>query len=114
MRLLFLLILLLPSSLFSQVKALMPVVVKDASGKAVTNLKLTDFQVSGPKTSKVTDVSLVPAEASEPNENTSSVTVLFDASNIPTNRSQLNIREIRGFLGDVASRRLAVTFLVNT
>ncbi|MFZ0315195.1 MAG: hypothetical protein WAL85_21020 [Candidatus Korobacteraceae bacterium] len=49
MRRLLLLLLLLPLPLISQVKILMPVVVKDAAGKPVTDLKLSDFQVSGPK-----------------------------------------------------------------
>ncbi len=48
-RVLIFVLLILPSTLLCQVKILMPVVVKDAGGTPVTDLKESDFHVSGPK-----------------------------------------------------------------
>ena len=44
----------------SQVKILMPVVVKDAAGKSSTDLKISDFSVSGPKDVSIDRMWLVP------------------------------------------------------
>ena len=114
MRSLLLLLLLLPSSLSTDIKILVPVVVKDTAGHAVTDLKVSDFQVSGPKSNKVLDMSLIPAGTSREDKKTQPLFVIYDAANIATNSAQLNIRDVRHFLSEVASRGLAVTFLVNT
>jgi VWFA-related protein len=114
MRSLFLLLLLLPSSLSTDIKILVPVVVKDSAGNAVTDLKVSDFQVSGPKSSRVVDMSLVSAETSRDDKKTQPLFVIYDAANIPTSSTQLNIRDMRDFLSEVASHSLPITFLVNT
>lgn len=114
MRQLLLLLVLLPSSLASQVKILMPVVVKDASGKAVTDVKLEDFQVSGPKGIRVGDSFLVLPQTATKDDSRTAVVVIYDAVNIPTRTFELNVRDLREFLGQVASGQLPVTLLINT
>ncbi len=110
MRILFLLLLFLPSLLSAQVKILMPVVVKDAFGKAVTDLKESDFQVSGPRNTRVSEVSIVSPD----DDSKRTIVMLYDAVNIPTNSFESNVRDLREFLAQVANRRLPVTVLVNT
>lgn len=114
MRRLLFCLLLLPLPLVSQVKILMPVVVKDAAGKPVTDLKASDFQVSGPKNVRVEDVSLVQPHTVSKDDSRPSAAVIYDAANLRTNEYESNVKELRDFLRDVASRRLPVTLLVNT
>jgi hypothetical protein len=114
MRQFIVLLLLLPLPLVSQVKILMPVVVKDASGKAVTDLKISDFQVSGPKNVSVDKMWLVqPATVSEQDTRTPMV-VLYDAANIFDRYPDLTIKWLRSFLAQVAEHLLPITFYVNT
>ncbi|HTZ89199.1 MAG TPA: VWA domain-containing protein [Alloacidobacterium sp.] len=126
MRRLIVFLLLLPLPLVSQVKILMPVVVKDASGKAVTDLQQSDFQVSGPKNVSVDKVWLVQPQTVSENDPRVPVVVLYDAANIPTRipggnpkEAPTNIAEweaaaLRSFLEQIADHRLPVTLLVNT
>ncbi len=113
MRTLLLSVLLLPSLLFAQVKILMPVVVKDAAGKAVTDLKDSDFKV-GNKNIRVASVSLIDPQALSNDDARSSVVMIYDAANMPTTTFDLNVSDLRDFLSEIAHRRLAVTLLVNT
>jgi VWFA-related protein len=114
MRTLLLFLLLLPWSLFAQVKILMPVVVKDTAGKAAADLKESDFKVSGPKNVRVAELALVSPQTVMQDDSRSPIVMIYDAANIPTDSSRLNVRDLRDFLGQVASRQLPVTLLVNT
>lgn len=114
MRRLLLFLLLLPLSLVSQVKILMPVVVKDASGKAVTDLKASDFPISRPKNIRLADMSLVSPQSVADADTRNAVVVIYDAANLRTNAHELNVQELRNFLREVADHRLPVTLLVNT
>jgi hypothetical protein len=108
MRTLLLFVLLLPTSLFAQVKILMPVVVKDTAGNGVTDLKESDFKVSGPKNVRLDRMWLVPAEPiSNGNEGTS-VVMLFDLANA---RGDVPSQDL---LERIAEKRMSVTILVNT
>lgn len=51
-----------PLPLVSQVKILMPVVVKNAAGNPVTDLTLSDFSASGPKYIRIDRMWLVPPQ----------------------------------------------------
>jgi len=114
MRRLFLFLLLLSVPLVSQVKILMPVVVKDAGGKPVTDLKESDFQVSGPKNIRVQDMLLVQPQTVTKDDTRASVVIIYDAVNLRTNEHELNVKELRDFLREVADKKLPVTLLVNT
>lgn len=114
MRRLIVFLLLLPLPVVSQVKILMPVLVKDAAGKPVTDLKVSDFEVSGPRNIRVQDMSLVEPQTVTKDDPRASVVVVYDAVNIPTSFFEANVRELRDFLREVANRRLPVTLLVNT
>ena len=113
MRRLLVLLLLLPLPLLSQVKILMPVVVKDASGKPVTDLKLLDFQVSGPKNISIDQMWLVPPQTVSGQDKSVPVTVLYDAADAATNLD-ITAKWIRAFLGEVAEHRAPVTFYTYT
>ncbi len=114
MRRLIVFLCLLPLPLSSQVKILMPVVVKDAAGKPVTDLKVSDFEVSGPKNIRVQDTSLIQPQTVTKEDSKASVVVVYDAANIPTSFFEVNVRALRDFLREVADRRVPVTLLVNT
>jgi hypothetical protein len=114
MRTWLLLLFLLPSYLVSQVKILMPVVVKDSAGKSVTDLKAADFQVTGPKNISIVDLSVISPQTVSSTDPKASVVMIYDAVNIPTNTFDRNVGDLREFLADVASHRLPVTLLVNT
>lgn len=114
MRILLTLFLLLGSSVYAQVKILMPVVVKDAAGKAVTDLKQSDFTVSGPKHVRVIDMSLIAPATVARDDARPSIIMLYDAANIVGLGHERNVQEIRDFLSQVANHRLPVTLLVNT
>src|SRR5580704_2060902 len=113
MRRLLLLLLLLPVSLVSQVKILMPVVVKNAQGQAVTDLKLSDFEVSGPKNVRIDEIWLVPPEIVSKGDPRTPVVVLYDAANATNPYPDLRTKWLRAFLGSVAEHRLPVTFYIN-
>jgi VWFA-related protein len=106
--------LLLPATLASQVKILMPVVVKDAAGKPVIDLKIPDFHVSGPKNIRVAGIALVSPQGAATEGLMAPVTVIYDAANIATDSFELDVQHLREFLGEVANRRLPVTLLVST
>ncbi len=108
MRTLLLLVLLLPSLLFAQVKILMPVVVKDATGKPVSDLKESDFKVSGPKNIRVDQMWFVPAEPLSIGSEEVSVVMLFDLANA---RGDIPSQDL---LERIAETRSPVTILVNT
>ncbi len=110
--LLFLLLLSLP--LVAQVKVLMPVVVKDASGKAVTDLKISDFQVSGPKNASIDKMWLVPPQTVSEQDKRIPVTVLYDAADAANSHPEIWAKWIRAFLGEVAQHRVPVTFYIYT
>lgn len=114
MRGILLFLLLLPLPLTSQVKILMPVVVKDADGKPVTDLKASDFQVSGPKDVSIDRMWLVPPETLSETDLRTPVTVLYDAANATDPYPELRTKWLRYFLKTVAEHQLAVTFYVNT
>jgi VWFA-related protein len=114
MRQLLFLLVLLPSSLASQVKILMPVVVKDSAGKPVTDLKASDFQIGGPKGVRIADMLFVPPQPLTREDPRPSVVMMYDAVNIGTRSFDLNVRDLRQLLREVASHRLPVTLLVNT
>ena len=107
-------LLLLSLPLLSQVKILMPVVVKDASGKPVTDLKVSDFQVSGPKSVSVANMWLVPAQTVSKEDTRTPVLVLYDAANATNPYPDLRTKWLREFLGEVAKNRLPVAFFINT
>jgi len=114
MRRLLLFLLLLPLPVVSQVKILMPVVVKDASGKPVTDLKQSDFQVSGPKNVSVDRMWLVPPQTLSEPDTSVPVTVLYDAADAGTDNPDVRARWIRTFLGEIAQHRAPVTFYIYT
>ncbi|MGD0931605.1 MAG: VWA domain-containing protein [Candidatus Korobacteraceae bacterium] len=125
MRQFLIVLLLLPLPLVSQVKILMPVVVKDTAGRPVTDLKQSDFQVSGPKNITIDKMWLVPPQTVSEQDSKAPVVVLYDAVNIPTQipgengKVSTSVAEkqataLRSFLEQVADRRLPVTLLVNT
>ncbi len=114
MRRFLIFLLLLPLPLVSQVKILMPVVVKDAGGKPVTDLKQSDFQVSGPKNVTVDRMWLVPPQTVSEQDSRTPVTVLYDAVNVASSNPNLTTSWLRSFLSDVAMRQLPVTFYINT
>ena len=114
MRTLLLLLLLLPCSLYSQVKILMPVVAKDAAGKPVTDLKVSDFQVSGLKDVRIDSLQLVVPQTVSRDNPEVPIVVLYDAVNIYSDNLNVDVQLLREFLGEVAKRRLPVTFLINT
>lgn len=114
MRRLLLLILLLPLPLASQVKILMPVVVKDATGKPATDLKVSEFQVSGPKNISIERVWLVPPATVSKEDSRTPVFVLYDAPNAVNPNPDLTRNALRTFLETVAKTRAPVTFYINT
>jgi hypothetical protein len=114
MRQFIVLLLLLPLPLVSQVKILMPVVVKDASGKAVTDLKISDFQVSGPKNVSVDNMWLVQPQTVNEQDTSVPVTVLYDAADAANPNPDLTAQWIRAFLGEVAEHTAPVTFYIYT
>ena len=114
MRRLFVLLLLLPLPLVSQVKILMPVVVKDAGGKAVTDLKISDFQVSGPKNVRIDNMWLVQPAMVSGEDTRTPVVVLYDAANATDPYPNLRTKWLRSFLAEVAEHSLPITFYVNT
>lgn len=114
MRRLLLLLLLLPLPLVSQVKILMPVVVKDAGGKPATDLKLSDFQVSGPKNVSIDQIWLVPPQTVSEQDTSVPITVLYDAADAANPNPDLRAKWIRDFLGEVAQHRALVTFYIYT
>jgi VWFA-related protein len=114
MRTLLILVLLLPWSLLAQVKILMPVVVKDAAGQAVPDLKESDFKVSGPKNIALTDIAVVNPQPMKQDDARSSLVMIYDAVNLPTRSFELNVRDIRDFLSQAAKRKFPITLLVNS
>jgi VWFA-related protein len=114
MRRLLIFLLLLPLPLVSQVKILMPVVVRDASGKPVTDLKQSDFQVSGPKNISVERMWLVPPQTVSAQNTSVPVTVLYDAADAAYGDLYFTTKWIRYFLGEIAQHRAPVTFYIYT
>jgi len=114
MRQFLIVLLLLPLPLVSQVKILMPVVVKDASGKPVTDLKLSDFQVSGPKNVTIDNMWLVPPQTVSAQDTRTPVTVLYDAADAANSNPDLTAKWIRAFLGEVAQHTAPVKFYIYT
>lgn len=114
MRTLLLVVLLLPLSLLAQVKILLPVVAKNSAGNAVIDLKQENFSVKGPKNFRLLDASLVPPGTVSATDPRPSIVFIYDAANIPTSSFELNVRDLRDFLADVAHRKLPVTVLINT
>lgn len=125
MRRLLLFLFLLPLPLVSQVKILMPVVVKDAAGKPVTDLKISNFQVSGPKNVSIDQMWLVPPQTVSEQDARTPLIVLYDAANIPTqvpgrsggvptSVAEQQAVALRSFLEQVAGKSLPITLLVNT
>ena len=108
MRRFLLLILLLPLPLASEVKILMPVVVKDAAGKPITDLKVSDFQVSGPKNASIERMWQVPSATVSTNDPRTPVVVLYDVANGRWARPSWK------FLEQIAQDRSSVSILVNT
>ena len=113
MRRVIVLLLLLPLPVVSQVKILMPVVVKDASGKAVTDLKVSDFQVSGPKNVSVDKMWLVEPQTLSDKDASIPVTVLYDAADTANLYPEIREKWILAFLGEVAQHRSPVTFYIS-
>ncbi len=97
----------------SQVKILMPVVVKDAAGKPSTDLKVSDFSVSGPKDVSIDRMWLVPPQTVSDEDPRTSVFLVYDAVNTDP-PSDLRTKRIRSFLSMVAKDRAPVTFFINT
>ncbi len=114
MRTLLLLLLLLPCSLYSQVKILMPVVAKDASGQAVTDLKASDFQISSPKNTSIETSWLVSPETVGKEDAHTPIVVLYDAANSSGSYPEVTGKRLRDFLRAVAQHRAPVTFLVDS
>jgi hypothetical protein len=114
MRRLLIFLLLLPLPLICQVKILMPVVVKDASGKPVTDLKISDFQVSGPKNISIDRMWLVPPQTVSAQDSRTPVVVIYDAAYATSVYPDETTKMFRWFLGIVAKERLPVSFYVNT
>ena len=132
MRRLFLFLCFLPLPTLSQVKILIPVVVKDAAGQIVTNLAVSDFRVSGPKGASIDQMWLVAPQTVSGDDSRTPVVVLYDAANAtcpaelfrgspgayPEECSNpypdLRIKWLRDFLAMVAKDRLPVTFLIST
>jgi hypothetical protein len=108
-------LLLLSLPLLSQVKILMPVVVKDASGRAVSDLKQSDFEIGGPKGTAVDRMWLVPPETVSKDDPRIPIVVLYDAAN-PTAEYDPDrwTKYLRSLLSEVAKDRLPVTFYMNT
>jgi hypothetical protein len=96
------------------VKILMPVVVKNADGQAVTDLKASDFQVSGFKGTQLEKMWLVPPETVSAQDTHTPVYVLYDAANSDNAYPEVKLKWLRGFLGNAARNRTPVTFFVNT
>jgi hypothetical protein len=113
MRRLLLLLLLLPLPLVCQVKILMPVVVKDTQGRPVTDLKLSDFQVTGPKNVSIDRMWLVPPQTVSERDTRTPVLVLYDAASAEVSDPAQRTKWLRWFLGMVAQHRLPVTFYIN-
>jgi len=114
MRRLLIFLLLLPLPLVSQVKILMPVVVKDAAGKPVTDLKQSDFQVSGPKNISIDRMWLVPPQTVSEQDTGVPVTVLYDAADAANPNPDPRAKWIRAFLGEVAKHGAPVAFYIYT
>lgn len=113
-RVLIFVLLILPSTLLCQVKILMPVVVKDAGGTPVTDLKESDFHVSGPKGVSIDKMWLVPpATGSKDNPNLP-ITILYDAANSENRYPDLRTKWLRWLMGTIAQHQLPVTFYINT
>jgi hypothetical protein len=109
LRRVLLLLLLLPLPALSQIKILMPVVVKDASGKAVTDLKPSDFRVSGPKKVNVEKMWLIEpgSTAGKP-----AVFLLYDPINTPWFQGGPHIT-LGGILHEIAIKKLPVNVYAN-
>lgn len=108
-------VLLVSLPLISQVKILMPVVVKDSAGKAVTGLKRSDFVVGGPKGAVVDRVWLVPPETVSKDDTRIPIVVLYDAANMTAEYDPNQwSKYLRSLLSEVAKDRLPVTFYMNT
>ncbi len=107
-------LLLLPLPLVSQVKILMPVVVKDASGKPVTDLKQSDFQVSGPKNVSIDQMWLVPPLTVSEQDTRTPVAILYDAANATNSSPDLRLKWLRSFFAQLAQHPLPITFYINT
>jgi hypothetical protein len=114
MRRLLIFLSLLPLPLVSQVKILMPVVVKDAAGKPVADLKQSDFQVSGPKNISVENMWLVPPQTVSKQDTNLPITVLYDAADAAYGDLYFTTKWIRYFLGEIAQHRAPVTFYIYT
>lgn len=113
MRQLLLFLLLLPLPLVSQVKILMPVVVKDASGKPVTDLRQSDFQVSGPKNISIDKMWLVPAQTVSEQDQRVPIFLVYDSIGMPSFTGGPHISPV-SFLEVVAKSGLPVTVYFNT
>ena len=72
----------------------MPVVVKDATGKPVTDLKASDFQASGPKNIHVDQMWFVPPQTVGSGSKEVSVVMLFDVANYRVLPSQELLEQI--------------------
>lgn len=112
--LLILLALFLPRPLISQVRILMPVVVKDAGGKDVTDLKMSDFQITGPKSTKIENMWLIPAQGVSEQGRNIPITVLYDAADARDPNPEVKAKWILAFLSDVAQHRAPVAFYITT
>lgn len=108
-----LLSLLLPWSLFSEVKVLIPVVAKDASGQPITDLTVADLQVSGPHGIGIDDLQLIPPTTSKRDLGIQLV-ILYDAANSRNPYPDLREKWLLAFLDTVAKNRLPATFFINT
>lgn len=113
-RLMVCLLLLLPLPLYSEVKILIPVVVKDDSGKPVTDLNVSDFQVSGPKDISIDRMWLIPPQTVSGQDPKTPVVVVYDAANATNPSPDLRTKWVREFLGMVAQHRAPVTFYIDT
>lgn len=112
MRRVIVLLLLLPLPLISQVKILMPVVVKDASGEAVTDLKISDFQVSGPKNVRVDKMWLVQPGTTSLEIGRPPVFILYDPISTPTFQGGPHL-SLASILNAVADNKLPVSVYAN-
>ncbi len=114
MRKLAVFLLLLPLPLVSQVKILMPVVVRDAAGKPVTDLQASDFQVSGPKNASIDRMWLVPPATLSNDDSQMPVLVVYDAANVSNQYPEVTAKRLRALLSAVAQHRAPVTLLINS